>query len=691
MNDRGSLAELTLGDIAKGVKRYQPFILTVAAIVLLVAFVGHPAGTHASTSTGPGQGNVSLGGGNSSATGPAGGSGSAGGSAGGSGSVTSNGANLTAGATGAAGGANSVQTAGGSGAAALGSSGPGSSGGSGTGSPSSGGFSGGKSSVSTDPYCDPKTGRVEIPTLYAPSCVPPFSGNNGGATYNGVTAKSITVAVPLSSDQAQAAAVAAAAGDHDSEAQVRQVAQDYVNEFEHHVQTYGRQVNLVYFTSNYNSNDSTDAQNAECQADATYVAKTLHAFMSWDQQAQNCGTVAYQNTLAHDGVLCFCTTTVPSSYYLQWAPYVWGTGLPDETAGYLMRTEVICKELAPYAPKYAGESDLNAPAVSKRVFGLIWPGASTLDNTTVYEGGANYFAQQLQQKCGVTLKDKVSFPIVDTNGPADAQTLMAKLKSDHVTTVILVADPIDPIYLTTAATKELYFPEWFDTGSALTDESHYGRLYDQTQWRHAFGFSALPDRVPNALGDGYNMYNWAYHTAPPAAYTFPTEYLWALEFFSGVSLAGPDLTPYTYQCGEPPYTATTHSGPLGSAKGVPCVGQVYPGLFGYPISPSDYTQRVANAVVSFGSKLWPWDDYNAYDDGTLIWWDPSASGPDETNSNGAGLWRYLYSGKRYLLGQFPTGQQPWFNSANTVTIFGSLPAADRPPPYPYKACYYMCT
>ena len=688
MNDRGSLGEMTLGDIAKGFKRYQPFILTVAAIVLLVAFVGHPAGSHTATSTGPGGGSVSLGNGNGSGAAGSGGGTQGTGSTGGNGSSSAGGTSLSTGGTGTTGGGvSSLQNAGrGSGTGGLGSTS-----GTGTGTLPSSGLGGGtQTTAATDPYCDPNTGRVEIPTLYAPSCVPPYSGNNGGATYNGVSGNSITVAVPLSSDQAQAQAVAAAANDNDTDAQVRQVAQDYVTEFEHHVQTYGRQVKLVYFTSNYNSNDSTDAQNSECQADATYVAKTLHAFMTWDQRAEECGTVAYQNTLAHDGVLCFCTTTVPSSYYLQWAPYVWGSGLPDETQGYLMRTEVICKELASYAPKFAGESDLNSPVVSKRVFGLIWPGASTLDNTTVYESGANYFAQQLQQKCGIVLKDKVSFPIVDTNGPADAQTLMAKFKSDHVTTVILVADPIDPIYLTTAATKQLYFPEWFDTGSALTDETHYGRLYDQNQWKHAFGFSALPDRVPNTLGDAYSMYNWAYHGAPPAAYTFPTEYLWALEFFSGISLAGPDLTPYTYQCGEAPYTSTTHSGPLGAAGGVPCVGKVYPGLFGYPISPSDYPQRVANAVVSFGSKLWPWDDYNVFDDGTLIWWDGTATGPDETNSNGVGMWRYLYNGKRYLLGQFPSGQQPWFDSTNTVTVFGSLPGPDKPPSYPYKACYYMC-
>jgi hypothetical protein len=112
-------------------------------------------------------------------------------------------------------------------------------------------------------------------------------------------------------------------------------------------------------------------------------------------------------------------------------------------------------------------------------------------------------------------------------------------------------------------------------------------------------------------------------------------------------------------------------------------------MFGYPISPTHYTARISNPVISWSPKLWPWDDYNQLDDGTLIWWDPNASGQDETGSNGTGMMRYMYGGKRYLYGQFPKGNQPWFNTSNTVTVFTSIPSADRPPSYPYR-CYYMC-
>ena len=658
MASSGSLGDMTLGDLAKGLRRYQPFVLAVLAIVLVAVFLpGKPSKPSAGIAAGV----------NGASQGGAGGGGATpGGGAGGQA-----GTDAATGATGA-GGAGSGSGARGGGFAngsVLGPSSP--------------------PPATTDPWCDPATGRVKMPSMYATPCVPPFSGDNGGATYNGVTAKTITVAVPESNNQAQAQALAAAANNTDTQAQIRQTILDYVDIANHHIQMYGRQIKVVFFTSSYNSNDSSAAQNAECQADATTVAKQIHAFISWDGELQECGTIAYQNTLANLGTMCFCTTTVPASYYLNWAPYVWGNGLPDETQGYELRAEMICDEIAPFPPQFAGEADLNAPVKPKRTFGLIWPGASALVNTDVYRSGAQFFADKLKQ-CGVDLVENVSFPIVDTNGPADAQTLMTKFKQDGISDVILVSDPLDPIYLTSAATKQNYFPEWIDTGSALTDQTHYGRLYDQTQWRHAFGLSLLGDRVPKTVTDPYRIYAWAHAGGTPQANTSaPVIYPFTWMFPTGVSLAGPNLTPYTFQCGQPPYTSTTHGGPRGASQGVACVGKTYPGMFGYPISPTNYVNRVANPVDSWGSRVWSWDDYNFTDDATLIWWDATATGPEENGTTGAGMWRYPYGGKRYQFGQLPKTNPPWFNPANTVTVFDALPAADTPPDYQYK-CYYLC-
>ena len=59
-------------------------------------------------------------------------------------------------------------------------------------------FQDAKKSGTVDKYdfgdnCDPATGRVKVPSVYAPPCLAPRPGVKGGATYQGVTADTITI------------------------------------------------------------------------------------------------------------------------------------------------------------------------------------------------------------------------------------------------------------------------------------------------------------------------------------------------------------------------------------------------------------------------------------------------------------------------------------------------------------------
>jgi hypothetical protein len=643
MNSSGrSFSELTLGDIGKGVTRYRPFLLAVGAVLLIVFLL--PGAPKPSDTVAAGNDKLVTGVKGEGANGPD--------TTDASGNPTTDGSG-TSFASGSGGG----------------------SGGGGVG----GGGSGAAPAATTDPWCDPATGRVKFPSLYAPPCVPPFSGSNGGATYQGVTASTVTWAVPEAQPNAASQAILTAGGDVDTTAQREATRQGYIDLLEHHFQTYGRKVKLVFFQSAVNPNDSDAAKSSEAQSDAIKIAKEIKAFGSIGDAGD---PAAFEDTLVANHVVCLCTVTLPSEYYLQRAPYVWGTGLPDETQDYQMRAEMICNEIFPYPPEYAGEADLNTPIKKNRVYSLMWPS----EPTNAYKPGAEYFVKRVKDECGMTIKDVVSFPLTDITDPAsaqaDAQTDMAKFKSDGVSSIIFVGDPVTPVYFTSAATKQQYFPEWIQTGSALTDTSFFARLYDQQQWKHNFGFSPLGDRVPQAAGDAYNVYNWQFGKKPDAASEYGTIYPTMWEAVLGMNLAGPNLTPTTFQCGAPPYTIKTHAGQA-------CVGQKYPGLFGYPVSPTKWKTRVANPVIAFGDQLWPWDDYNQSDDGTLIWWDPNATGQSETGTEGTGLYRYVSNGARYMYGSFPKAKMPWFDPNNTVTIFDSLPAADQPPTYKY-ACYYLC-
>jgi hypothetical protein len=59
------------------------------------------------------------------------------------------------------------------------------------------------------PDCDPETGRLAIPTLFAPNCVPlwPDDRDNGGATSPGVTEDEIIVARYVAQEDESATAI----------------------------------------------------------------------------------------------------------------------------------------------------------------------------------------------------------------------------------------------------------------------------------------------------------------------------------------------------------------------------------------------------------------------------------------------------------------------------------------------------
>ncbi|MGI8794860.1 MAG: hypothetical protein ACR2H3_17085, partial [Acidimicrobiales bacterium] len=72
----------------------------------------------------------------------------------------------------------------------------------------------------------------------------------------------------------------------------------------------------------------------------------------------------------------------------------------------------------------------------------------------------------------------------------------------------------------------------------------------------------------------------------------------------------------------------------------------------------------------------------AYDDVTEIWWDRTASGPDEVGAQGAGMYRYVDGGKRYLATKHPTTDPKAFVVEGTVLLYNERPKSDDPPNYP---------
>src|SRR5207248_11594665 len=78
-----------------------------------------------------------------------------------------------------------------------------------------------KAASTAAPACDPATGRIRYPSLYAPPCAPPYDGNNGGSTYQGVSGSEITICDAQAASTPQGRAIGAALGDTDTPEQLQ--------------------------------------------------------------------------------------------------------------------------------------------------------------------------------------------------------------------------------------------------------------------------------------------------------------------------------------------------------------------------------------------------------------------------------------------------------------------------------------
>jgi hypothetical protein len=490
------------------------------------------------------------------------------------------------------------------------------------------------------PDCDKTTGRIAIPSFYAPNCVPLWdkTADNGGSTWQGVTKDTVKIAIYIAQQNEQTAAIlaAAGAGDDTSDAEDDENRNLMLEAYQAHFETYGRKIEYVKVQATGAEDDD-----AAANADALKVAKEIKAFASWGAPT---GTNAYVDTLVANKVMCLsCTVSQPQESYDRWSPYVW-SDLMASTQGYIHRAEYVGKKLWGKNAVHAGSPVMQQ---QKRTFALVY--YETEDGA--FKAGADFMERELA-KYGAKLTDRIAVTgahLNPTRAQNESRTVAARLKEKGITSVLFAGDPLYPIFLTNSATEQQYFPEWIITGSALTDTTFFARTYNPQQWSNAFGISYLTARIDPAVSDAEgNLVSWHHGralTSYPSALAMNTT-------FTGMHLAGPNLTPQTFR----------------------------DGMFSFKPT-SGYITRFA---VSFGTHLWPWPDHLAADDAAEIWWDPAAQGPDELENEAAGMYRYVDMGKRYLPGQWPAGDPKVFATENTVTMYSERPPQDRFPEYPRR-------
>src|SRR5262245_22150634 len=121
--------------------------------------------------------------------------------------------------------------------------------------------------VDFGPNCDTDTGKIKLVSVYAPPCVEPFSGDNGGATSSGVTADAVKIVLYQADpklDPLTAATVANAGADVNPES-ATQTVQGFVDLYNKLYETYGRKVDVEIYTGT-GAGDDVEAAKADAIA-----------------------------------------------------------------------------------------------------------------------------------------------------------------------------------------------------------------------------------------------------------------------------------------------------------------------------------------------------------------------------------------------------------------------------------------
>lgn len=479
--------------------------------------------------------------------------------------------------------------------------------------------------------CSPGVGQIPW-SQYTPPCVAAFTGNNGGATWNGVTGTTITLAMRHCTDSTGPNAVAvdqesmAAGGEsyEDEETHVEQLIAYFNRTFE----LYGRHVQVQDFSNAQGNctNESTGTGQAQACSDADFEANTMHAFTGLNWQGLFESEPFAQCAARYHMYLGFAQLYFPESEYQAEDPYIWAP-TPSCTEGGTEEAEFIGKQLAPFPAKWAGTDEGLSLNGQTRKFGVYIPtnpGYQQCEQNT-RNIDAQKYGMNPDNNCGTTVGsncrwDIYKYPLDISQWPQDAQQAAIQFASDHDTTVVLASDPLSPIFLTQDADNQNYHPEWMLTGVALTDQDNLAQLWDQAEIKgHLFGLSQLGSsaaaQAPN--GEATRTLKAAGVKVDPGTIL---NYYELLPIFDQLQSAGPLLTPANIAAG-------THRLP-----------------------------RMGGATAPDGT----WDygsSHTAIIDSREIYYIENQNSP----ANGkAGTYIQIYGGQRFGVGQYPTGEPPYY-------------------------------
>ena len=380
---------------------------------------------------------------------------------------------------------------------------------------------------------DPCPGQAEqVPgDPYSPPCIA-FSGDNGGATSNGVTATEIKVAYRSLNEKGFQQTLAALAGAtlQDGPEDIKRTVVALADYFNKRYQFYGRKLVVEFYNGQgSNTTELLGGGREKAEADADRV-KSIGAFADLSATSE-----PYANALARRQIVAFGDPYLSRPWHEQRRPFTWSLAT-DGTMVATEAAEYAAKRLCNKSAKWAGGEFKDRP----RVIATFAPENSWYQESV-------QIARGKMQELNCSPSTNVEYQLDLGTMSNQAANIIPKMKSAGVTTILCGCDPIMPVFLTGEMNRQSYFPEFVIVGTALTDHDIVGQLWNQEAAKHAFGVSSLTGFVPPTQTIAYEAYKTVRTDEP--AFTVDLIYYQMQMLAIGVQMAGPNLTPQAFEAG----------------------------------------------------------------------------------------------------------------------------------------------
>jgi hypothetical protein len=471
-------------------------------------------------------------------------------------------------------------------------------------------------------------------------CKPAWSGNNGGATYKkGVTGDKVQAVFYVGqtgavlAEEPNSSSTVVCGIQQPTPEDFERTIEVYEEFFNRNWQLYGRKLDIKVFRAQALSTDS-----AATRSEAVKVDQEIKPFLLINSFANE-----FVDETSRRGIVNFGGVGLSTQFLKSHAPFVFQLG-QDTDMQNAMLAEYISKRVDPYPTEITGDpatqgANLSPPRGVARKYGVLYPGDAAQQLTGM---GDDMLARLQAKGIPASRMKKYAYQSDATTWPTQAPNLVAQMKADGITSMLIMVNPAFISFFTPAATSQSWYPEYIVTDFVLQGTSAIPRAVAQnplngqptySQWKRAFGLSfnaAPPDVQQKCNGSRWENWGWrAYKSIDPNGEpdsTFIIPFVGLLHAIQSLENAGPVLDPGTYRDGVAKIKATPPGSKTDDRRG-------------YGIG-----------------------DYSGSEDIVEVWWNPSK------NTRGAGNvpgeYEYANDGMRYALGEIPVGKTEAFQACS---------------------------